>query len=82
MMAKPQTTVETDNDGMIHITRTSDGVKWSLLHIGRCWQLYRPGGKSSDIAGSASSEKAVVRTVRRWLREDKAPGSEVHCTGW
>lgn len=78
-----QTTVRADADqGGWRITRTADGVSWLLQHVGRCWRLYTGDGASVDIAGSAASEDAVIRWVRRQLRERRTPIFDVHCTGW
>ncbi len=79
---RPLTTVSEDDEGLLTITRTADGVTWKLVHVGRCWRVYYPNGDTADIAGSANSERAVLNYVRRLLREDTPQVADLHCTGW
>lgn len=82
-MSKAQTTIRHEAGGTV-VTRLSDGYEAVLRDVGRCYRLsHRPAGKDAqwsfvDISHNTGAFDAVVRMVRRWLREDDLPICDVH----
>jgi hypothetical protein len=65
------------------ITRTADGATFTLWFIGRCWSLRRDSdGYNIEIAGRGSSREAIIRAMRRMIRENTVPALDIHCTSW
>ena len=83
MKHKPQPTVRVIEAGRNYIiTRTCDGAEAEVLFVARCWRALPPTGLSVDVAGGPNAAEQIVRMVRQWLRMDRWPCLDVHCTGF